>query len=101
MKFGLTEENIQKICSVFSLFSELEKVILYGSRAKGNFKNGSDVDITLVGKDLNLEKQNKIEIALDNLMLPYSFDISLYHQIDNQDLLEHIQRIGIIFYQNQ
>lgn len=100
MRFGLKEEIINKICQIFGNFPEVNKVILYGSRAKGNYKNGSDIDLTLIGKNLNLEKQNQIQIALDNLMLPYSFDISLYHQIDNQDLLEHIKRVGICFYHN-
>ncbi len=96
MRFGLKDETIQKIISVFYCFSEIEKVILYGSRAKGNYKNGSDIDITLKGEGLNLSILNKIESKLDDLFLPYSFDISIYHQISNKELLEHIERVGIV-----
>ncbi len=100
MKFGLKEEIIEKIKNIFSKYSEIEKVILYGSRAKGNFKNGSDIDLTLIGKKLNLKLMNKIELEIDNLFLPYSFDISLFSQISNQDLVGHIKRVGVIFYEN-
>ena len=98
MKYGLKPKVIEAICNVFALFPEVEKVILYGSRAKGNFKNGSDIDLTIVGKNLNLTITNKIELALDDLLLPYSFDISIYHQISNKELIEHIERIGKLFF---
>ena len=77
---------------------KIDEAILYGSRAKGNFKNGSDIDITLVGNDLNLSTINKIELELDDLLLPYTFDISIYHRISNPQLTDHIDRIGKIFY---
>jgi uncharacterized protein len=99
MIYGLKDKIIDDICSIFFKFHDVEKVILYGSRAKGNFKNGSDIDLTLVGENLNLSISNKIELEIDNLLLPYSFDISIYHQISNVDLIEHIQRVGKIFYQ--
>lgn len=98
MNFGLKDETIQKIISVFEKFPQIEKAILYGSRAKGNFKKGSDIDLTLVGKNLNLSVINKIELEIDDLLLPYSFDISIYHQITNQELIDHINRIGKTFY---
>jgi len=98
MNYGLNEKTIEAICSVFALFPEVEEAILYGSRAKGNYKNGSDIDITLVGKNLNLSIQNKIELALDELLLPYTFDISIYHHISNKNLIEHIGRVGKHFF---
>lgn len=99
MKFGLKEKTISDIQSVFATVPEIEKAIFYGSRAKGNFKNGSDIDITLKGKVLNLTILNQILLKLDDLFLPYKFDISIYHQINNSDLLDHIQRVGICFYE--
>lgn len=94
-KLGLSKDDFEKIISVFYKFHNLEKVILYGSRAKGNFKIYSDIDLTLVGKDLNLKKLHLIEIALDDLFLPYKFDLSIKNHIQNQDLLDHIERVGI------
>ena len=101
MTFGLKDEVIDKIVAVFSLFPEVEKAILYGSRAKGNYKQGSDIDIALVGKKINLTILNKIELVLDDLFLPYTFDICIFHQISNIDLIDHIERIGIILFQKQ
>ncbi|MFW5831739.1 MAG: nucleotidyltransferase domain-containing protein [Prolixibacteraceae bacterium] len=53
MNVGLKDETIQKITSVFEKFPQIEKAILYGSRAKGNFKTGSDIDLTLIGEQTN------------------------------------------------
>ncbi len=98
MQFGIEENILVQIISTLRSFSEIEDAIIYGSRAKGNFKTGSDIDLTLKGKTLNLNILTKIELALDELYLPYSFDISIYHQINNSDLISHIQRIGKSIY---
>jgi predicted nucleotidyltransferase len=76
---------------------KVEEAILYGSRAMGNFRPGSDIDLTVKGQGLDLEMLNKISLALDELLLPYTFDISLFHQIKNQDLIDHIKRVGVVF----
>jgi predicted nucleotidyltransferase len=98
MKFGLKEQTINKIIKVFQSFPEIEQVILYGSRAKATNKPGSDIDLTIKGKNLNLQLINKIDLELDDLLLAYTFDISIYNQIDNSYLLEHIKRVGKDFY---
>ncbi len=94
MPYGLSKETLEKINIVFQRFGEVEEVILYGSRAKGNFKPGSDIDIVLKGEALNLHLLNRISLELDELLLPYIFDVSIYHHINNQDLKEHIRRVG-------
>lgn len=76
----------------------VDEAILYGSRAKGDYKPGSDIDLALKGEKLDLKELNRIALALDDLFLPYTFDLSIYHRIDNPDLLEHIARVGRIFY---
>ena len=98
MQYGLKQETVQKINSIFAKYEEVEASILYGSRAKGDFKPGSDVDLTLIGKKLNLKLLNKISLDLDDLLLPYTFDLSIYHHINNPDLIEHIERVKKIFY---
>ena len=92
--FGLNSEDINQIASVFKLHPEVEAVIVYGSRAKGNYKPYSDIDITLVGSKIDLTLQNSIETELDDLLLPYKFDVSIFHKIQNKDLIDHIERIG-------
>jgi predicted nucleotidyltransferase len=99
MRFGLDESVIEKINSVLSSCSHIEKAIIYGSRAKGTFKNGSDIDITLKGgKELNVEVLLKLTGQIDDLLLPYTADLSIFTGISNPDLVEHINRVGQVFY---
>jgi len=98
-RYGLTKEVIVKIIDVFARFQEVDVVLIYGSRAKGNFKNGSDIDLTIKGEKLNLSLLCLISNELDELLLPYTFDLSNYDQIDNKSLIEHINREGVVFYQ--
>ena len=99
LRFGLKETVIHKICTVLSHYPHVEKAILYGSRAKGNHKNGSDIDLTLRGgADLTLNVLYKIMDELDDLLLPYIIDLSIFNTIHDPDVIEHIQRVGIMFY---
>lgn len=99
MRYGLKEDIINVIQGVFSKHPQIERVILYGSRAKGNYRNNSDIDLALVGKKLDLSTQFKIETDLDNLLLPYKIDLSVLHKIENPDLVDHIGRRGVCFYE--
>ena len=98
MKYGLRDETIDNINRVFEKYHKIQKVIIYGSRAKGNYKNGSDIDLTLIGEDINIQDLNRIYIDLDELYLPYMFDISIYKNLENIDLIDHINRVGCDFY---
>jgi predicted nucleotidyltransferase len=98
MKFGLKQTTIQKIQNVLSTFPQVEEAIVYGSRAKGNYKPGSDIDLTLKGENLNLSIMNKIATLIDDLLLPYTIDLSIFKNIDNPDLIDHINRVGIVLY---
>ena len=98
MNCGLTDQNVAEIQAVFKSYPKIEKAILYGSRAKGNYREGSDIDLTLQGKDLAYAELVAIEGVLDDLLLPYTIDLSIYQQIDNPDLIEHIKRVGRDFY---
>jgi uncharacterized protein len=98
LKFGLEDLDIQKIQSVFTQFPEIQKVIIYGSRAKGNFKMGSDIDLTIVGENLSFSLLLSIRGVLDDLNLPYLFDVSIFTSLENLSLIEHINRVGQEFY---
>lgn len=100
-KFGLKQATIEKINRVFSAHPQVQHVILYGSRAKGNYRNGSDIDLTIEGESVTLSQLLKIENELDDLFLPYKIDLSLLHRIDDPALIDHIRRVGVIFYENQ
>jgi len=100
LRFGLKETTIQQICGVLAKYPPVEKAVLYGSRAKGNYKNGSDIDLTLYGgADLTLNVLYRLSDDLDDLLLPYTIDLSIFSQISDPDVLEHIQRVGVTFYE--
>ncbi len=99
MKYGLSNSTLQKIQGVLSHYPQVEKAILYGSRATGTYRNGSDIDLTLYGDALTHSILSRIDTELDDLLLPYTIDLSIFHQIDNPAMVEQIQRIGVNFYE--
>lgn len=101
MIYGLTEETIEQINSVLRQYYEIDEAILYGSRAKGTFKSASDIDLTLKGENLTITTLNVISWKLDDLLLPYTFDLSLYKHIKNEALRNHIERIGKTLYKRK
>lgn len=98
MRYGIKEEQWDMLSNIFAKNPKIEKVLLYGSRAKGTYKPFSDVDITLVGDDLSTTDLADTMNAIDDLLLPYMFDISLYHKLKSPELLDHISRKGIVVY---
>lgn len=100
MKFGLNESTITALQSVLRRYPQIQKAILYGSRAKGTYKAGSDIDLTLVGNaHLNDTLLAQIECEIDDLLLPYTIDLSILDSISDFEVRAHIDRAGIIFYQ--
>jgi predicted nucleotidyltransferase len=97
--FGLKNSEKKAINTVFNKYIIIDKVLIYGSRAKGNFKPYSDIDLTIIAENLKLTTLQEIETELDDLLLPYKFDISIFSQISNEDLLNHIERVGQLFYE--
>ena len=101
MRFGLKEKNIIAMNNIFNHFKNIEEVILYGSRAKGNYKDSSDIDLTLVGSNIDLSVLTKILNELDDLLLPHSIDLSIRKNIQNSDLQKHIDTYGVTFYKQK
>lgn len=99
--YGLSTLTVEKIKAVLAKYHQVQEAILYGSRAKGISGPGSDIDLSLKGHKLNLHVLNKISHDLDDLLLPYNIDLSIYHRIKDQDLVNHIERVGKVFYQRQ
>ena len=75
--------------------------MLYGSRAKGNYKNGSDIDLTLHGQGPVHDDLLSIMGELDDLLLPYTIDLSLFADLTHEELIEHIRRVGVTFYEKK
>jgi predicted nucleotidyltransferase len=99
IKFGLNSATVSAIQAIFAQHPKITQVIIYGSRAKGNYRANSDIDLTMQGAQLDYSLLAKIDNQLDDLLLPYTIDLSIYGKIDNLDLLEHIKRVGQIFYE--
>jgi predicted nucleotidyltransferase len=76
----------------------VDEVVIYGSRAKGNYREGSDIDITLKGEKLTDNIYSKILIEIDDLNTPYLFDVSIFDKLTSPDLISHINRVGQLFY---
>lgn len=94
MNFGLTQKDIENIKTTLAGFDEIESAIIFGSRAKGNSKNASDVDIAIKGNAVSHDTIVRLYSMLDDTYLPYFFDVVDYQTIDNQALKEHIDRVG-------
>lgn len=94
MNHGLPSQTVEKIHTVFSRFPAIEKAVLYGSRAKGTYKPGSDIDLTLYGDALTTAELGAIVEELDDLLLPYQIDLSILEQIAHAKLREHIECVG-------
>ena len=100
-RFGLPVTTVQKICGVLARHPQVEQAVLYGSRAKGNFKNGSDIDLTLQGSGLVHHDLPKVMDELDDLLLPYTIDLSLFASLTHPELIDHIRRVGVVFYEKK
>lgn len=99
MKYGLSEKSLQKIYDVFDRYPEVEEVVLYGSRARDDYKNSSDIDLTLRGGNALTHKiLSKIANDLDDQLLPYTIDLSIYSNLKNQDIINQIDSLGVTFY---
>lgn len=96
---GLIEKDIFDIREALSSFPEITRAILFGSRAKGNYRHGSDVDIAICGKNVTHETVITLSAILnEETRMPYQFDIVHFETIKNPDLKKHINRVGITLF---
>ena len=98
MAFGLCRDVLEKIQGVLSGHPSVERAVLYGSRAKGCHKPGSDIDLNLEGEAISPTERDRILLELDDLNLPYAMDVTLLHEISHAPFLEHIGRVGVVIY---
>ena len=98
MRFGLEKKDLASIRKVFGRFPAVETVIIFGSRAMGNFKKGSDVDLALMG-NVDPSTLNQVKFILnEDEPLPYFFDVITYNEIDHKELKDHIDQVGKLIY---
>ncbi|RLD78733.1 MAG: nucleotidyltransferase domain-containing protein [Bacteroidetes bacterium] len=97
-KYGLIDSDLNNVISILLKNQKIDEIILFGSRAKGNFKKGSDIDIALKGATLKLIDIIDVTIEIDSLLLPYKFDLIIFDRINEKALIDHINRIGIVLF---
>jgi predicted nucleotidyltransferase len=101
LEIGISETNLEEIRDFAMKYPTIEKIVLYGSRAKGNFRPGSDLDMVLIGDELKLKDQLSFWSDLDDSYQPYLFDVAILSHIKNESLLDHIQRVGKVIYKKK
>jgi predicted nucleotidyltransferase len=100
--YGLKESDVKNMIAILQKFPEVEETFIFGSRAKGNYQRGSDVDIAVKGRLVDAGIIARIGYWLnEETTMPYHFDLVNYHTIDNKNLISHIDRIGICFYKKK
>ena len=99
MKYGLSDKTLDTLNVIFRKYPGIESVLLYGSRAKGNYRNGSDIDLTIKAAD-NFSFSDLLRISgdFDDSNLPYLVDVSIYEKLSNDSLQDHINRVGKVLY---
>lgn len=98
MQFGLPDEVLPRLLAILSSNPKVKQVTLYGSRAKGNWRRGSDIDLCIDGDYLSLQELDEIDARIDDLLLPWKVDITVLQEIDNPDLIDHIERVRVRLY---
>lgn len=101
-RFGLSSSVIDRIQGVFGRHPAIRLAVVYGSRAKGDFKPGSDIDLSVFrepGQPISPRELGLVLDEIDDLLLPYTLDLSAFEQLDNAELRAHIERVGQVFYQ--
>lgn len=98
--FGITKKSYKLLLELFSNHPQIEQVILYGSRAKGNFKKGSDIDLAIKGKDCNAEIATRVKSTINEVLpIPYKVDIVDYESLMFMELKQKIDEAGVVFYE--
>ena len=101
-KFGLSERVFNLILESFNKFPQIEKVVIFGSRAMGNFKPGSDIDLAIFGDKIEFETTSRLHALLnDDLPIPYFVDVVNFNTIKEEALKEHILNEGIVIFENR
>ncbi|MEQ6885985.1 nucleotidyltransferase domain-containing protein [Salicola sp. Rm-C-2C1-2] len=91
--FGLPAHALEQLRACLGRYP-IERAIVFGSRAKGTHRYASDIDLTLIAPAMTHWQLLELEQAIDDLLLPWKVDLSLYHHIDNEALKAHIDRVG-------
>ena len=97
-KYGLTDRDIKTLQDIFRKYTEVKEVHLFGSRAKGNYKTGSDIDLAVMNEGVKSKTITKLVVDFEESSLPFTVDLINFPTLKHTDLIDHINRVGTIFY---
>jgi len=97
----LSRQVVESIQDVLAHFPEVRRAVLFGSRAKGTAKQGSDIDLALYGEGLDWRVLGRIDDELDDLLLPYTFSLLHHDARTDSEVAAHIERVGVPFYHHE
>lgn len=98
--YGLLDRDFKCIQEALKRYPEIHKVIIFGSRALGNYKRGSDVDLAIIGAEITQRVMSELNVSLnEDSPLPYVFDLHHYDSLSNQKLKDHIDQFGKAIYE--
>ena len=100
--YGISRRSFNLLLETFRSFHEIDQVLLFGSRAKGNFKTGSDIDLVIKGEKVGPDVIFRLKSILnERLPIPYEVDVVGYENLDHESLKEHIERVGKVIYTSE
>ena len=99
MRFGLSDTVIEELQEVFRRHANIKKVLIFGSRSKGTYREGSDIDLAVVGNNIDYNQLLSILCEIDDLGLLYSVDLLDYSKEKGTPIGDHIDRVGQVFYE--
>jgi predicted nucleotidyltransferase len=99
--FGINELSINILKNIFSKYENIKEVNLYGSRAKGNHHDRSDVDLVICNSNIDRQLLGNLILEINNSNFPYMVDIQVFENLKNEKLIEHINRVGKVFYKKE
>ena len=97
--FGLTDRDTKTLQDIFNKYPDVENVFIFGSRAKGTYKQGSDIDLAIMNEGVKDTVIGKMKSDFEDSSLPYTVDLVNYHTIKHPELKNHIDRVGVPFYE--
>lgn len=97
--YGLLDRDLKNILKAIAHYPEIDEAVIFGSRAMGNYKKGSDVDLAILGEKINRKVVRRLSEDLnENYPLPYFFDVICYQDLSNEELKKHIDSVGKLIY---
>ena len=96
---GISERFIKELLDYCSNHPKITRVVLFGSRARGDHSNRSDIDLAITTQNCSHTVQNLISQEIEDMTTPYKIDILFTDRLQKEKLLFNINQEGVIIYE--